>query len=436
MIDIKALEKNDIYPPAEKPYRDYYQTILQARGFDTALIDELLEKNREKKLLITEAETAKAEQNRMSQEIALQKKQKQDASGPIADMQKLSAQIKEMMHKAEAAEEEIRQQLLQMPNICHPSVPIGRSEEDNKVVSTVGEPTRLSFSAKDHAELGESLGIIDFERAGKVTGARFAFLRGSGSRLERALIQFMMDLHSTQHGYEEMIPPFIVNEASMFGTGQFPKFREDVFRLEGFEYYLIPTAEAPLTNYYAGEMLNESDLPQRFVAYSPCFRSEAGNYGRDTKGLIRQHQFNKVELFKVAHPEQSYEELDSLTDNAEEVLRQLELPYRKAILSTGDISFGAAKCYDLEVWLPAQEKYREISSCSNFEDFQARRANIRFRAGAKGKPQFVHTLNGSGLAVGRTLIAILENYQQEDGSVVIPKVLQPYMGGQTTISKA
>ncbi|MCB0367946.1 MAG: serine--tRNA ligase, partial [Bdellovibrionales bacterium] len=281
-------------------------------------------------------------------------------------------------------------------------------------------------------ELGEKLNIIDFERAGKVTGARFAFLKGAGARLERALIQFMMDLHSQKHGYMEMIPPFIVNSPSLLGTAQLPKFKEDLFHLDGYDYFLIPTAEVPVTNYYAGEILSESDLPQKFCAYSPCFRSEAGSHGRDTKGLIRQHQFNKVELMVFAHPDKSDEMHEALTSHAEEVLRQLELPYRRMLLCTGDMGFGSAKTYDLEVWLPGQSEYREISSCSNFEDFQARRANIRFKSQG-GKPQFVHTLNGSGLAVGRTLIAILENYQTEEGSIKVPKVLSPYMGGLTEI---
>jgi seryl-tRNA synthetase len=312
------------------------------------------------------------------------------------------------------------------------SVPVGDSDADNKIIHTWGEPRKFSFKAKEHWEIGEKLGVIDFERAGKVTGARFAFLKKGGARLERALMNFMLDLHTGEHGYTEMLPPFIVNYDSFRGTGQFPKFKQDVFHLTGFDYALIPTAEVPVTNYYREEILDEADLPQSFAAYSPCFRSEAGSYGKDTKGLIRQHQFEKVELMKFAHPSNSYEEHEKLTANAEEVLKRLELPFQRVALCSGDIGFGAAKCYDLNVWLPGQNAYREISSCSNFEDFQARRANIRFKAKG-GKPQFVHTLNGSGLAIGRTLIAILENYQNEDGTVQVPKALVPYMGGLTQI---
>ena len=323
---------------------------------------------------------------------------------------------------------------LVLPNKPHSSVPVGSSEKENKILKTVGEPTKFSFKAKEHWELGETLNIIDFDRAAKVTGSRFAFLKGAAAQMERALIQFMMDTHANRHGYTEIIPPFMVNSNSLLGTGNFPKFKEDVFALTGTDYYLIPTAEVPVTNYYNNEILDEKDLPQNFVAFSPCFRSEAGSAGRDTKGLIRQHQFDKVELMTFCHPDKSYEVHEALTTHAEQILLDLELPFRRMLLCTGDMGFGSARTHDLEVWLPGQAAYREISSCSNFEDFQARRANIRFLS-AGGKPQFVHTLNGSGLAVGRTLVAILENYQREDGSVAIPKALQGYMNGRSEIRK-
>lgn len=434
MIDIRALEKNEENPYLNAGYLDGYRASLKNRGADVSLIDEVLNLNKERKAFINQAETSKAEQNKVSQEIARLKQSKGDASGLLKEMQGLSEKIKGMEAAAAEADEKVRQALLVLPNMLHHTVPIGTSAEQNRVERTVGTIPKFSFKPKEHFELGEKLGIIDFDRAGKVTGARFTFLKGAGARLERALIQFMMDVHSDKHGYEEMIPPFIVNAKSLEGTNQFPKFKEDVFGLRGQEYYLIPTAEVPVTNYYAEEILDAAMLPKKFVAYSPCFRSEAGSHGRDTKGLIRQHQFNKVELVKFTRPEDSVKEHEQLTADAEEILKQLELPFRTVALCSGDIGFGAMKCYDIEVWLPGQNGYREISSCSNFGDYQARRANIRFRDGAKGKPQFVHTINGSGLAVGRTLIAILENYQQEDGSVKVPKVLQPYI--RTEVIKA
>lgn len=426
MIDIKALEDAD--------YANRYRSTLRARGADPASVDELLKLNSERKKLILEMETSRAEQNRVGQEIAIKKRNKEDASDLLEQMQAMAARVKELDQRAKNADEDLKQQLLVLPNMLHPSVQKGESAEDNVLIREVGEKTKLPFQAQDHSELGEKLGVIDFNRAAKVSGARFAFLRGAAARMERALIQMMLAKHTQQHQYEELLPPFIVNYKSCIGTGQFPKFREDVFHLTGHEYVLIPTAEAPLTNFYADEILEEADLPQRFVAYSPCFRSEAGSYGRDTKGLIRQHQFNKVELMVYSHPDQSYEIHEQLTGHAETILKDLELPYRVMSLCSKDISFGASKCYDLEVWLPSAQAYREISSCSNFEDFQARRANIRFRPGDKGKPRFVHTLNGSGLAVGRTLIAIFENYQQEDGSILVPKALRPFMGGEDRIA--
>lgn len=433
MIDIKALEKNIEVPGRDLGYLDAYKEDLKNRGGDPSVVDQILQVNKKRKVLIADVEVAKAEQNKVGQQIAILKKNKEDATVPLQEMQKLSADIKERDKTLSEVEEELTNLLLGVPNHCHHSVNIGHSEEDNKIVRVEGEPPKKNFNALDHVDIGEKLGIIDFERAAKVAGARFAFLKGAGSALERALIQFMLDTHTREAGYTEMIPPFIVNSMSLKGTGQFPKFKEDVFSLQGHDFYLIPTAEVPVTNYYAGELIDEKEMPISYAAFSPCFRSEAGSYGRDTRGLTRQHQFNKVELLKFVHPETSYEEHEKLTRDAERILKYLELPYRVSSLCTGDIGFSAAKCYDLEVWMPGQDTYREISSCSNFEDFQARRANIRFRPSGKGKPQFVHTLNGSGLAVGRTLIAILENYQQEDGSVRIPQVLQKYMFGEEVI---
>lgn len=428
MIDVKALEKDEAYA-------NDYRATLKNRGEDPSWVDKIFDQNKKRKALLTEMETTRADQNRVGQDIAIKKKNKEDASELLNKMQQVATHFKELEKKAMEADEELRQILLRLPNKLDKSVPIGESAEDNKEVSKWGEPKKFSFKPKEHGELGEALGILDFERGTKVTGARFTFVRGAAARLERALIQFMMDTHAKEHGYEEMIPPFIANYKSFEGVGQFPKFKEDVFHLTNFEYALIPTAEVPVTNFYAEEILEEAQLPQKFAAYSPCFRSEAGSHGRDTKGLIRQHQFNKVELMVYAHPDKSAEVHEQLTGHAEKILQLLELPYRKMLLCSKDISFGATKCYDLEVWLPSAGQYREISSCSNFSDFQARRANIRFRPSEKGaKPQFVHTLNGSGLAVGRTLIAILENYQNEDGSVTIPKVLRPYMLGLEKIS--
>lgn len=424
MIDIKLLERKAEQGPS---YYDEYRQGLINRGASTDVLDQIMSLNQKRKELMTAAETAKAKQNKVSAEIAQLKRNKEDASSLIAEMGKLSGEVKAMEAEAAKADEDVRAVLLTIPNKPHSSVPVGESAAQNKLVKTVGEPVKFAFKAKEHWELGEKLGIIDFERAGKVTGTRFAFLKGAAARLERSLVQFMMDLHSNEHGYTEMIPPFIVNSASLLGTGQLPKFKEDLFHLSGFDYFLIPTAEVPVTNYYAGEILEEKDLPRKFCAYSPCFRSEAGSHGRDTKGLIRQHQFNKVELMTFVHPDKSHEEHEALTSHAEAVLSALELPFRRMLLCTGDMGFGSAKTYDLEVWLPGPGEYREISSCSNFEDFQARRANIRFK-GATGKPAFVHTLNGSGLAIGRTLIAILENYQREDGSIAVPKALQKYTG--------
>lgn len=429
MIDIKLLEKKAENGPS---YYDEYKQALINRGASTDILEQIIELNKKRKEVMRQAETAKANQNKLSGEIGKLKREGKDASAILAEVDALKSQVKELESKAAEADQEVTNLALILPNKPSSQVPVGASEKENKVLKTVGTPPTFSFKAKEHWELGEALNIIDFERAGKTTGTRFAFLKGGAAQLERALIQFMMDMHSTRHGYTEMIPPFMVNSNSLLGTGNFPKFKEDVFHLEGTDLYLIPTAEVPVTNYFNNEILDEKDLPKSFCAYSPCFRSEAGSAGRDTKGLIRQHQFDKVELMTFCHPDKSYETHEALTSHAEQVLMDLELPFRRMLLCTGDMGFGSAKTHDLEVWLPGQNTYREISSCSNFEDFQARRANIRFRS-AGGKPQFVHTLNGSALAVGRTLVAILENYQREDGSVAIPKALQPYMGNKTEI---
>lgn len=431
MIDIKLLEKK---VENGASYFDEYKQGLVNRGASTEVLETIMELSKKRKEMITQAETAKANQNKLSSEIGKLKREGKDASSILVEVDALKGQVKDLEAKAAEADQEVINLLMTIPNKPHSSVPVGSSADDNKEIKAVGTPAKFSFKAKEHWELGEALDIIDFERAGKTTGTRFAFLKGAAAQMERALIQFMMDLHSQKHGYTEMIPPFIVNSNSLYGTGNFPKFKEDVFHLEGTDYYLIPTAEVPVTNYFNNEILNESDLPKSFCAYSPCFRSEAGSAGRDTKGLIRQHQFNKVELMIFSHPDKSHEAHEALTSHAEQVLINLELPFRRVLLCTGDMGFGSAKTYDLEVWLPGQNAYREISSCSNFEDFQARRANIRFRSQG-GKPQFVHTLNGSGIAVGRTAVAILENYQREDGSVAIPKALQSYMGGRTEIRK-
>lgn len=420
MIYIKNLEDDN--------YLNDYKQSLQNRGGDLSQLTEVLELNQKRKQQTHEIETKKSEQKKISQQIGEKKKKGENADVEMAAVAEYKSQIKALEEDFEKTVASLDTLLLHLPNRCHDSVPVGKSEKDNRVERAYGEVPEFSFQPKTHYEIAEALGIVDFERAAKVAGARFSFLLGAGAKLERALTNFMLDLHTEENGYKEALPPYLVNTESMYGTGQFPKFQEDVFHVKGQPYYLIPTAEAPMTNYYRGEMLSEKDLPQRFAAYSSCFRSEAGSYGRDTKGLIRQHQFEKVELMTFCHPDKSYEEHDRLTQNAEEVLKRLELHYRVSTLCTGDISFGAAKCYDLEVWLPGENDYREISSCSNFEDFQARRINCRFKPKGGGKPQYVHTLNGSGLAIGRTVIAIIENYQQEDGTIKVPSALVKYMG--------
>ena len=390
-------------------------------------LDALLEADARRRELLGQVEAMKNRRNDVTKEISVLKRNKENADEKIAAMKELGDEIAVLDGKVKEAEEQMLAVQLMIPNMCHPSVPVGNDDSDNPDVRTWGDVTTFDFEAKTHWEIGEHLGILDAERAGKVAGSRFYFYLGAGARLERAVYNFMLDMHTEVDGYTEVIPPYIVNRDSMLGTGQLPKFYEDMFRIEGQEMFMIPTAEVPLTNYYRGEIIDGNKLPVYLTAMTPCFRAEAGSAGRDTRGLIRQHQFHKVEMVKYVAPETSYDELDKLTNNAEAILQALKLPYHVVCLCTGDIGFSAAKTFDVEVWFPAQGKYREISSCSNTEDFQARRANIRFRRDAKSKPEYVHTLNGSGLAVGRTVAAILENYQQADGSVIVPEVLRPYM---------
>ncbi len=416
MLDLKFIRSN----------LDNVREMISNRGYDLD-VSRFEELDLERRKRLTTLEELRHKRNQVSEEIAAMKKRGEDASGIIAQMKDVSSEIKEKEKELSRFLEELDQLLMVMPNIPHESVPIGKDENDNPVVRSWGEIPKMDFEALPHWEIGERLGILDFARAAKIAGARFALYRGLGARLERALISFMLDVHTKEHGYTEILPPFMVNAAAMTGTGQLPKFKEDLFKIEGWDYYLIPTAEVPVTNIHREEVLAEKDLPIYYVAYTPCFRSEAGSYGKDTRGLIRQHQFNKVEMVKFALPENSYEELETLTRNAEEILKRLKLPYRVVTLCSGDLGFSAAKTYDLEVWLPGQNLYREISSCSNFENFQARRTEIRFKRDRGKGTELVHTLNGSGLAVGRTLVAILENYLQPDGSVAIPKALKPYI---------
>jgi len=390
-------------------------------------LNALLEADARRRELLGQVEAMKNRRNDVTKEISVLKRNKENADEKIAAMKELGDEIAVLDGKVKEAEEQMLAVQLMIPNMCHPSVPVGNDDSDNPEVRKWGDVTTFDFEAKNHWEIGEHLGILDAERAGKVAGSRFYFYLGAGARLERAVYNFMLDMHTEVDGYTEVIPPYIVNRDSMLGTGQLPKFYEDMFRIEGQEMFMIPTAEVPLTNYYRGEIIDGNKLPVYLTAMTPCFRAEAGSAGRDTRGLIRQHQFHKVEMVKYVAPETSYDELDKLTNNAEAILQALKLPYHVVCLCTGDIGFSAAKTFDVEVWFPAQGKYREISSCSNTEDFQARRANIRFRRDAKSKPEYVHTLNGSGLAVGRTVAAILENYQQADGSVIVPEVLRPYM---------
>lgn len=423
MLDVKILRDN----------LEEIKARMATRGADINW-DEFVSIDRERREALAHIERLKEKKNRLSGEIGMLKKSGGDATAQMREVEEVSEAIRKSEAPLADVEERFERFMLTLPNLPNPAVKIGKSADDNLEVRRWGEPPQFDFEPKNHWDIGETLGILDFSRAAKIAGARFAVYRDAGAKLERALINFMLDLHTTEHGYKEVLPPALVNRAALVGTGQLPKFEEDLFHLAPGDYFLIPTAEVPLTNLHRDETLEREELPIKYVAYTPCFRSEAGSYGKDVRGLIRQHQFNKVEMVKFSEPESSYNELESMTRNAEEVLKRLRLPYRVVELCTGDMGFPSAKTYDLEVWLPGQNTYREISSCSNCEDFQARRANIRYRKDKKGRPIFLHTLNGSGLAVGRTLVAILENYQQKDGSVAIPEVLRPYMGGLARIS--
>jgi seryl-tRNA synthetase len=424
MLDIKFVRQN----------LKQITTSLENRG-ETADLESFIHSDTQRKSLLLEIEDLRHRRNVVSEQIAAMKRNKEDADDLMAEMRQVADRIKELDQHLSENEDQINHILLRIPNLPHNSVPIGKDSSENPVIKKVGTVPIFDFEPQPHWVLGEKLKIFDFETASKITGARFPLYIGAGARLERALINFMLDIHTTEHGYKEILPPFIVNRVSMTGTGQLPKFEEDLFKIQGWDYFLVPTAEVPVTNIHKGEILDEEILPIFYTAYTPCFRSEAGSYGKDTRGLIRQHQFNKVELVKFTTPETSYDELETLLKNAETILNNLEIPYQVINLCTGDLGFSAAKTYDIEVWMPAQGVYREISSCSNFESFQARRANIRFKRKGKKGTELVHTLNGSGLAVGRTVAALLENYQQADGSVLIPEALRPYMGGMEKIEK-
>ncbi len=420
-------------PALIREQTDNVRRALESRGEDTGLLDRFLEADAHRRNLLQQAETLKQERNKANEEIAQAHRQDRDASERIQELKRLSEEIKGLDGQIREAEESSRSVLLEIPNLPHASVPPGASADDNPVLRTYGSPPQFNFEPEDHVTLGENLGILDLARAARMSGSRFAVALGDGARLERALIQFMLDVHTGEHGYLEVLPPFLVNSNAMTGTGQLPKFEKDLFRIQGEDLYLIPTAEVPVTNLYRDEILEPGSLPMKFVSYTPCFRAEAGSHGQDTRGLIRQHQFNKVELVQYAEPEKSYEALDSLTAHAETILQRLELPYRVVDLCTADLGFSAARTFDLEVWLPSQNTYREISSCSNFETYQARRARIRYRPEKGARSRYLHTINGSGLAIGRTLVAILENYQQADGTVRLPRALVPFMGGKELI---
>ncbi|MFH1033996.1 MAG: serine--tRNA ligase [Pseudomonadota bacterium] len=422
MLDLKFVREN--FDLVRQACQDRHAKV-DLEGF--AALDD------KRRQILPELEGLRARRNEVSARVGQAKKAGGDMSAIYAEMKTVGGRIKELEEELNAIQAQLEALLLTVPNIPHPSVPVGADENDNPVVATWGQPPALDFEPLNHWDIGEALDIIDFQRAAKITGARFAVLKGAGARLERALTAFMLDLHTTEHGCIEILPPFMVNSRAMTGTGQLPKFSEDLFKLEGTDYWLIPTAEVPVTNLHMDEILAAEDLPLKYVAYTPCFRAEAGSHGKDVRGLIRQHQFDKVELVRFVRPEHSYQALEELTANAEEVLKRLELPYRKVLLCTGDMGFSSAKTYDLEVWLPGQQKYREISSCSNFEDFQARRINVRFKDKGQKGTTLAHTLNGSGLAVGRTLVAVLENGQQADGSVRLPRALVPYLGGLDVI---
>jgi len=418
MLDIKFIRQNTELVRSKMLDRGIEMDMAPFLSLDTRRRD-----------ILQEVEALRNDRNTVSKEIGEKKKNKQDASELIARMGDVSARIKDRDEELKKCEEELQSMAMMLPNLPHESVVYGKGSEDNPVVRVWGTKPEMNFTPKAHWDIGEDLGILDFARGAKITGARFTVYKGLGAMLERAAMNFMLDLHVFDHGYQEVLTPFMVNRDSMTATGQLPKFEEDLFRVDKVDYFLIPTAEVPVTNIHRDEVLNEKELPILYVAYSPCFRAEAGSYGKDTRGLIRQHQFNKVEMVKFSKPETSYDELEKLTANGEEVLKQLNIPFRTVSLCSADLGFSSAKTYDIEAWLPGQDTYREISSCSNFEDFQARRASIRFRREENGKIEYVHTLNGSGLAVGRTVVAILENYQQADGSVIIPEVLRPYMKG-------
>ncbi|HUK55465.1 MAG TPA: serine--tRNA ligase [Nitrospiria bacterium] len=422
MLDIKYIREQT----------DRVRQKMTERG-QTYDLDGLLRVDQERRRLVVEVDELKRRRNIASDEITRLKQRRQPADALLAEMKEVSERIKLLDEQIRSLDEQVQERLLYLPNLLHDSVPAGRDEKENKEIRRWGTPPSFDFAPRSHWEIGEKLGILDFERAARVTGARFVFYKGPGARLERALLNLMLDLHTGEHGYEEILPPFIANRASLIGTGQLPKFEEDLFHLRDEDYFLIPTAEVPLTNFHRDEILDEERLPLSYAAYTPCFRREAGSYGKDTRGLIRQHQFNKVELVKFTTPERSYDELERLLQNAESVLQRLGLHYRVVLLCTGDTGFSSAKTYDIEVWLPGQNQFREISSCSNFESFQARRAGIRYRAKGGKKTEYVHTINGSGLAIGRTVVAILENYQRKDGSVAVPEALRPYMGGVSDI---
>ncbi|HHW95509.1 MAG TPA: serine--tRNA ligase [Mogibacterium sp.] len=423
MLDIKKIREN-------------YEEVkagVERRGKGDFGISELTDLDKQRREILAEVEALKNKQNVTSREVPKLKKEGKDTTAVFAEMKELSAKIKELDSAVDEVEKKIRERLMEIPNIPYKDVQFGEDDTDNEEIRRVGNPTEFDFEPKAHWDVGEDLDILDFERATKLAGTRFTVYKGAGARLERAVVNFMLDLHTEEHGYTEILPPFMANRETMTGTGQLPKFEDDMFAVPAKDFFLIPTAEVPVTNLFAHEILPMEELPIYYTAYTPCFRKEAGSAGRDTRGLIRQHQFNKVEMVKFSVPETSYDELESLTNNAEEVLQKLGLPYRVVRLSTGDLGFSAAMTYDVEVWMPSYSRYVEISSCSNFEDFQARRANIRFKRDKDTKPEFVHTLNGSGLAVGRTVAAILENYQQEDGSVIVPEALRCYMNGLEVI---
>ena len=424
MHDLEYIREN------EKEVKD----AMRSRGLEGDLVDEFLELDSRRREILHEVEELRHERNVTSEKIGELKQKGEDAEDLIAEMKEVSGRIDELEADLQEVEEKQRDTRLRIPNVPHEAVPAGEDESDNELVRRWGDPPEFDFEHRPHWELGRELDIMDFERGSKVAGSRFTFMKGAGAQLERALINFMIDYHRENHGYQEIFPPFIANGASMTGTGQLPKFEHDMFKLEDRDYYLIPTAEVPVTNFHQDEILTAEELPLNYTAYSACFRAEAGSHGRDTRGIIRQHQFNKVELVKFVEPETSYDELEKITEDAETILQELGLPYQVVRLCSGDLTFSSALTYDLELWMPAYDRYREVSSCSNFEDFQARRAGIRYRPEPEASARYVHTLNGSGVAIGRTLAAILENYQNEDGSVTVPEVLRDYMGGKEIIS--